>query len=373
MSVLLARQHWIKRFDLWLPLLVCVIGSCGLVAIHSAESPPGAVSPYVLKQIFGFILGFIAFGLMARTDYRAVMTSSRTLYLINLFLLAILYIPHIGSTAKGAQRWINLGPLNLQPSEIAKVLVIMTLGAFLERHRDDLDSFPTLLRSLLHVGIPMVLIFRQPDLGTSLALAAVWFAMTFIAGAKGLHLLGIVAGGLALFALAWNVGIIKNYQKDRIDILIHPEKDVQGAGYHVAQARQAIGSGQVFGKGLFKGDMKRLKFVPENHTDFVFTVVAEETGFVGSVVLIGLYLLLILRMLMAVMRSEDSLGQILAAGVVAMYTFHTVENIGMTMGVMPVAGVPLPLFSYGPSSVIASMAALGLVESVYLRRHKISF
>jgi rod shape determining protein RodA len=303
------------------------------------------------------------------------MASSRTLYAINLVLLALvlLPIPFIAAEAKGAQRWINLGPINLQPSEISKVILILTLGVFIDRNRDTLQTWPTLLRSLSHIGVPMLLIFKQPDLGTSLVLMAVWFAMVFVAGARPSHLATILAVGFALFSVGWATGIIKPYQKARLAVFIQPDKDPGGAGYHISQSQKAIGSGQVFGKGLFKGDMKRLKYVPENWTDFVFTVVGEEAGFIGSATVIGLYLLLILRMLMAVLRSEDPLGQVIGTGVAAMFSFHTIVNVGMTIGVMPVTGVPLPLFSYGPSAVIASLAALGLVESVHMRRHKISF
>lgn len=373
MAVALPRGQWAKRFDPWLPLLALTLCAGSVVAIHSAMSSAGSVSTFVVKQVVGILLGMAAFAYMARTDYRAVMTSSRSLYLANLVLLALVLMPGIGDDAKGAQRWINLGPLNIQPSEIAKVLLILTLGAFLERNRGSVDQFPVLARSLIHMAVPMLLIFRQPDLGTSLVLVAAWFAMTFVAGARASHLALVAAGGLALFSLGWATGIIKEYQKQRLVVFLNPEHDTSGAGYQLYRSKVAVGSGKVFGKGLFKGDMKRLKYVPERHTDFVFTVVAEETGFAGSVTLIGLYLLLIIRMIMTVLRSEDPLGQVIATGVAAMFTFHTVVNVGMTIGVMPITGVPLPLFSYGPSAIIASLAALGLVESVHLRRHKISF
>ncbi len=374
------RQHWIRRAEAWLPLLALGIALGSLLAIQSALSPTGAFSwgvfrNFLLKQIIGIIIGFVAFGYMVRTDYRAVMASARSLYLANLALLVLvlLPIPGIVDRSHGAQRWLDFGPINIQPSEIAKVILILTLGAYLERHREELHRWPILMRSLAHIGVPMLLIFRQPDLGTSLVLMTVWFAMTFIAGARPSHLALVVAAGLALFAFGWATGILKDYQKQRVIVFFNPAADTRVAGYHTAMSKKAIGSGQVFGKGLFKGDMKRLRYVPERHTDFIFTVVGEETGFVGSVTLIGLYLLLILRMLLVVLRSEDPLGQTIAAGVAAMFTFHTVVNIGMTIGVMPVTGVPLPLFSYGPSAMIAALAAVGLVESVYLRRHKISF
>ena len=372
MAVSLARKQWIKRFDPWLPALALVIACGGMVAILSAKYP---ATSFVVKQFVGIVLGAGLFVFMARTDYRTVLASARSLYIANLALLGLvlLPLPGIADEAKGAQRWINLGPVNLQPSEIAKVVLILTLGAFLERHRSSIHKWPILIGSLVHIGIPMLLVFKQPDFGTSLVLAAVWFAMVFVTGARPAHLAAVAALGLALFAVGWKAGIIKDYQKNRLYVFLNPSVDPRGAGYHIQRSREAVGSGQVFGKGLFKGDMKRLQYVPERHTDFIFTVVAEETGFVGSTVLIGLYLLLILRMLLASARCEDPLGQIMAAGVAAVFTFHTIVNIGMTIGVMPVTGVPLPLFSYGPSAVVASWAALGLVESIALRRDKINF
>lgn len=373
MAVALPRQQWAKHFDPWVPLLALFLCMGSVVMIHSAQSPPGSVATNVIKQVVGILLGFGAFVYMARTDYRAVMSSSRWLYTANLILLVLVMVPGIGDESLGAQRWIKLGPLNLQPSEIAKVLLILTLGAFLERNRATLDQPHTLVRSLLHMAFPMLLIFKQPDLGTSLVLVSAWFAMTFVAGARVSHLAAIAALGLTLFSVGWATGIIKDYQKQRLIVFLNPEHDTSGAGYQLYRSKVAVGSGQVFGKGLFKGDMKRLKYVPERHTDFIFTVVAEELGFVGSASLIGIYLLLIIRIIMTVLRSEDPLGQIIGTGVAAMFTFHTIVNVGMTIGVMPITGVPLPLFSYGPSAIIASLAALGLVESVHLRRHKISF
>ncbi|MBW3622025.1 MAG: rod shape-determining protein RodA [Armatimonadetes bacterium] len=373
MALALTRQQWIKRFDPMLLILSLTLCLGSLVAIHSAMSAAGSISTYVIKQFVGILLGFGAFAFMARTDYRAVMASSRSLYTASLVMLALVLVPGIGADKMGAQRWIDFGPINIQPSEIAKVLLILTLGAFLERNRDSIHDLAMLGRSLLHIAVPMLLIFKQPDLGTSLVLVAAWFAMTFIAGARPSHLALVALLGLSLFSLGWATGVVKEYQKKRLTVFLSAEKDTTGAGYQLYRSKVAVGSGQVFGKGLFNGDMKRLKYVPERHTDFIFTVVAEETGFVGSVTLIGIYLLLILRMIMTVLRSEDPLGQVIATGVAAMFTFHTVVNVGMNIGVMPITGVPLPLFSYGPSAVIASLAALGLVESVHLRRHKISF
>jgi rod shape determining protein RodA len=280
----------------------------------------------------------------------------------------------MGHSSKGAQRWIGFGPFTVQPSEFAKVAVIITLAVFLVKHREKITEFKTFMLSLVHVGVPLLLVFKQPDLGTALVLTAIWFGMMFIAGANNKHLAGFLVGVIAIGLVGWHTPhVLKDYQKDRLTSFIDPAQDDKGAGYHVLQSRIAIGSGQVTGKGYLKGTQGQLGFIPERHTDFIFTVVAEELGFVGAGILILLYFALLWKAVTIMSETEDVLGRLAAAGICCMFLFHVVVNVGMTLGIMPVAGVPLPMFSYGGSSLLANMTSLGMLVGIGMRRHKINF
>jgi rod shape determining protein RodA len=224
------------------------------------------------------------------------------------------------------------------------------------------------------MAIPMVLILKQPDLGTSLVLMSIWFGMLYIAGARVKHLALILAVGALMAFVAWHVpGVLKDYQKARLTSFINPEADPRGSGYHIKQSRIAIGSGQFTGKGLFKGTQSQLRFIPEQHTDFIFTIVGEEIGFLGSSILMLLYFGLMWRGASILSETEDYLGRLIAAGILSMFLFHILVNLGMTMGIMPVTGVPLPLFSYGGSNMLANLTAIGLLMGIYVKRHKIAF
>ena len=355
-------------------LLIC---GGGVLAIRSALHLDLHPLDMVRKQMVGVVLGVAAAVALAHSDYEALLKRfARYLYPLNLLLLLVVLSHFGGHEAKGASRWIKLGPVELQPSEFAKVILIATLALFLAQHAEKITEGRTLLKSLVHIGVPMLLIAKQPDLGTALVLLAIWFGMTAMAGARPLHLLAVLASGVLLFAVMWqfNPGhILKDYQKNRLQVFLDPAADPRDMGYHLRQSEIAIGSGGMTGEGYEKGTQSNGKFIPEQHTDFIFTIVGEEGGFVVCVALLSLYLVLLERGVAVMADCKDTLGRLLAAGVLSMLTFHVVVNVGMTMGIMPVVGVPLPFFSYGLSSLLVNLTAVGLLLSVAARRHRVMF
>lgn len=365
-------RRLLKNLDFALLFAAAAILAYGCFTIYSASKGGNAGARLVERQLVWGILGFVAAVVVASIDLGVFERIAGKLYAVNIALLLAVVVS--GSSAKGSQRWIGLGPVQIQPSEIAKVLLIIALAVFLVRRMEKIRSFETFAYSFLYLAAPMLLIFKQPDLGTSLVLLSIWLTMVFVMGTDIRNLL--VFGGACLvlgFAVFHVHGVLKPYQKNRLVSFVDPAADPRGSGYHVMQSRIAIGSGQLFGKGYLGGTQRELRFIPEQHTDFIFTVVGEELGFAGSALLLGLYLLMVWRGLHILSATEDAVGRAIAAGVVGMLMFHIVVNIGMTLGIMPVTGVPLPMFSYGGSSLVTNLMAIGLLEGISMRRHRIAF
>jgi rod shape determining protein RodA len=274
----------------------------------------------------------------------------------------------IGQVSGGAQRWLGEGAV--QPSELSKILIIIVLAKFLADHEDQLDQFGTVLTSLGVVGVPMVLIYLQPDLGTALTMIAIWAAMIWLAGMRFRHLALLVVGGLSALPLVWLN--LEAYMQQRLLLFINPAGDPDSY-FNVHQALVSIGSGGWVGKGLTKGTQSQLHFLRVRHTDFIFAVTAEELGFLGAAAMIGLLFFLLWRILRVAERARDTFGRLLAAGVGGLVLFQGVINIGMNLGLMPVTGIPLPFVSYGGSSFLTLMLGMGLVESVAMRHKKLEF
>jgi rod shape determining protein RodA len=364
-----------KNIDTTLLLAVGLLMAIGLLAIHAAVwNRPGGGGT-VLRQGLYYGVGLVLMGWVATRDYRQVGRWAGILYAANLVLLLIVFFA--GHEARGAARWIKMPipgmDFKLQPSEFAKIAIILTLGSYVASLGGRIRELPTLLRTLLHVGVPMGLIMLQPDLGTSLVFLAIWVGVVFLAGARWQHLLLLFGVGALLFTVAWKADLLHDYQKQRVHTFLDPTSDPRGHGWHVLQSLVAIGGGQATGQGYKRGAQTNGHFIPENHTDFVFTVVGEETGFVGACALLGVYALLIYRGLVTVAECEDATGRLVAGGVVTLFTFHLVVNIGMNCGVLPVVGVPLPLVSFGGSATWANLLAVGLLLGIHMRRHKILF
>jgi rod shape determining protein RodA len=284
--------------------------------------------------------------------------------------MLVLVVTGLGSTRKGTQAWFPLGPFQLQPSELAKIVVIVTLASVLAQFEGELD-LARLVGALGVVAVPMGLILLQPDLGTGLVFVAVAMGMLLIGGARLKHIVALTAVGIAGVAFVLNSGMLETYQQCRLTSFIDQDSAdcaARGAGYNVEQAKTAIGSGSFLGKGLFEGTQTRLDIVPEQHTDFIFTAVGEELGFVGSATLLLLLSLIAWRIWRTAQLSRDPLGTMICVGVLAMFAFQVFENVGMTMGIMPVTGIPLPFMSYGGSSTLTEFIAMGLVLNIHMRR-----
>mgnify|MGYP000930772880 CR=1 FL=1 len=364
-------KRLLKNLDISILFAAIALIVFGCFAIYSASETRSGFG-LVAKQLLWAAIGLGLGALAASIDQQFYIRNAKRFYFwMMVSLLAVLFL---GDSAKGAQRWVEFGFVRLQPSEFAKVIMIVTMGAFLAKRSDEIRTLKTFVHSFLYLLPPMILIFIQPDLGTSLVLIAIWLTMNFVAGTNIKNLLIFASIGLILISIAWfTPGILKPYQKQRVITLINPSSDPLKSGYHVTQSRIAIGSGQITGKGYMSGTQRKLAFIPEQHTDFIFTVVAEELGFVGAASLILLYLLLISRAIVTATVAEDFIGRAIAAGVAGMFLFHIFVNLGMTLGIMPVTGVPLPLFSYGGSSLMTNLVAIGLLEGVAMRRHRINF
>ena len=330
---------------------------------------------YMNKQIIWFILGVAAAVAVVYIPYEDWRKYTKYLYVINLLILGAVLV--LGQTSMGAERWINLGPFVFQPSEFAKIIMIITLADFMAQREEHLGSIRELAPCFVFWSVPLLLIMAQPDLGTSLVFVAVLFVMLFVVTSRAPLVLGVFASALgAVVALVWShfkFGTwlpLHDYQLKRLVIFIDPWSDAQGAGYHVIQSQIAIGSSGFWGRGLLRGSQSFLEFLPIRHTDFIFSVLAEELGFLGALALLILYALFLYRAIRIAAEAKDTYGSLLATGIVGMFTFHILVNIGMTVSIMPVTGLPLPMFSYGGSSMIANMIAVGILLNIHLRSQR---
>lgn len=364
------KKRLLRRIDF--PLLIASLGIIiySLIVISSAThvNTPGEERYWFVQRQGIFALVNVAIAILfLNFDYRGLAQYGKHLYIFNLIMLVA--VMFVGQTALGAQRWIQIGPVSLQPSEFSKIIMIICLASVLEQRVGQLNSFQDLLPIAAYVGLPFVLVLKQPDLGTSLVFMAIFFGMIIVCGIRWSILAGVCAAGIASLPVLWQ--FMKDYQKMRIMVFLDPNVDPLGSGYHIIQSKIAIGSGMLFGKGLFQGTQSQLNFLPENHTDFIFAVVGEEFGFVGAVVLLLLYLIIFWRGLMIARDASDVFGRLLAVGITSMLAFHVLVNVGMTTGIMPVTGIPLPLMSYGVSALTTDILAIAILLNIYMRKQKL--
>ena len=362
-----------RHVDLVLVGCIAAIAALGCLMIFSAtrgRNPADYDTGFLTKQLLFMALGAGAMALTASVDYRRYRELAPLAY-GGVVLLLLLVISGLGSEKKGTQAWFQMGPFQLQPSELAKVVVIVALASLIALFDRELDS-GRLVAILGTVAIPMALILLQPDLGTALVFVAVGMGMLLIGGARVRHIVLLTIVGVAGVAGVLNSGMLEDYQQCRLSSFIDADNeecaDAPGGGYNQEQAQVAIGSGGVLGKGPFDGTQTRLDIVPEQHTDFIFTAVGEELGFVGSGTLLALLGVVAWRVWRTAQMARDPLGTLICVGVLSMFVFQVFENIGMTMGIMPVTGIPLPFMSYGGSSTLTAFIAMGLVLNVHMRR-----
>ena len=362
----------LRRTDLTLLLATAGIILMSLVIIGSAThiNTPGEERYwFVARQGLFAAVNVAMAAFLMNFDYKMLQGYGNKLYIFNLIMLLAVML--VGQSALGAQRWISIGPISIQPSEFSKLIMIVSLATMLEEKVGKLNTLQDLLPVAAYVGLPFLLVLKQPDLGTSLVFMAIFLGMVFVCGINLRLLGGIFAAGVAMLPLLWHV--LKDYQKMRIMVFMDPNVDPLGSGYHIIQSKIAIGSGMLFGKGLFEGTQSQLDFLPENHTDFIFAVVGEELGFIGVVFLLLLYLVVLWRGIQIAKDASDIFGRLLAVGITSMLAFHVLVNVGMTLGIMPVTGIPLPLMSYGVSSLTTNIMAVAILLNIQLRKKKLEF
>jgi rod shape determining protein RodA len=353
---------WLERWhiDLWLLLMLLAVGGIGLVVLYSAS---GHSMQQVISQGQRWILGLIIMAIVAQAPpevYRAVAP-----WLFGLTLVLLVLTLAIGSSAKGAQRWLDLGVIRFQPSEMMKLAMPMTVAAFLHQ-RNLPPRFLVMLTTLVLVVIPTALIVKQPDLGTAMLVIAAGFFGLFFAGFRWRWMIGALVAAGAAAPLVWSK--MHDYQRQRILTLLDPESDPLGAGYHITQSKIAIGSGGLFGKGWLNGTQAKLEFLPESHTDFIFAVYSEEFGLLGILLLLVIYLAIVSRGLFIAARAQDTFQRLLAASLAMTFFIYVFINMGMVIGLLPVVGVPLPLVSYGGTSVVSLLTGFGMLMSIQTHR-----
>ena len=358
-----------RLYDIQLTVYAALLLGIGLVmaytnSISGGDSALETGSTFT-RGLLWAALAIVAFAAATAFDYRWLRTFAWPLYGLNLALLALTLV--VGDGVGGAQRWIYLGPLSFQFSELAKVIMIAVLANYLAARHDRLDSLMVILGACLLVVPPWILVLMQPDLGTSLVFGAILAGMLFMSGAS-MRWLGLLAAStIAAMPFIWS-NILRDYQKERITAFLDPGADIQGAGYQLYQSQVAVGSGGILGKGLTNGTQNQLDFLPVQETDFVFAILAEELGLVGGIVVFALFVLLLWRILLVAWRSRDPFGVAIASGMASMLLFQLVVNVGMVIGIMPITGIPLPFVTHGGASLISLALGLGVLQSINIRQ-----
>ncbi len=356
----------LTEINWFIVLVMMVIASIGLAMMYSAGG--GEDSLYFSQQLTRFIVAFVGMLVIAVLPMNILIDYAYVFYFACLFVLIGADIAgHIG---KGAQRWVKFGVMNLQPSEFMKLAVILVIARYFHKlHPEDIKRFSCLFIPLILIALPAFFILRQPNLGTTSILVGVGVAMCFLAGVRWWYFAGAAIAGVSALPVVWH--FMHDYQKRRVMTFLDPQQDPLGAGYNILQSMIAIGSGGLFGKGYLQGSQSQLNFLPEKHTDFIFTMLAEEFGFFGSIFLLVFYILLLGAGTMVAVRSRSSFGAMVSGGVVALLFIHILINCAMVMGMLPVVGVPLPLMSYGGSIMFSSVFAIGLLLNAYVHRDEI--
>jgi len=357
-----------RHFDVWLLAAVAILTIAGVAMIRSAIGGNENLAELIPRQAIYGLIGMVVLFLTAAIDYRIWSALARPMYIFVIAALGLILAA--GVVGFGSARWFNVGIATIQPSELSKILMILVLANYLARNEHNLQQPKILLRSLIVMGFPAILVFLQPDLSTAIVLGVIWLALVWAAGGQPKHLAVIAAVGLITPILAWP--FLEDYQKARVVTFLFPDPTAQfGATYNVNQALITIGSGGFLGQGYNSGTQVQLRFLKVRHTDFIFSAMSQEFGFVGALLFIAVLSFIIIRCLRAARMARDPFGSLVCYGIAILLAFQGFYNIAMNLKLLPVSGLPLPFFSYGGSSLFASLLAIGLVESVILRHKQI--
>lgn len=355
-------------YDWVATLSVVFLVAFGLVSIYILSlSNDANDSQNFEKQLIFLAIALVFFVILSQLDYRIWKSYSALVYLLGVILLILVLL--FGKEIRGTSGWFSLGFFNFQPVELMKLFLVISLANYFSRQHSLGIHLKNVLVSFFYVLIPVVLAAWQPDMGSAMVMFVIWFCMLFLAGLEKKYIFALLAIVILIPIFSWNI-VLKEYQKERIVAFVDPGKDPLGSGYNVIQSMVAVGSGGIWGKGLGHGSQSRLNFLPEKHTDFIFATIAEESGLVGSLILIGLFILLFFRLKITAEHSRDGFGRLIVGGIMAVIIFQVFVNVGMNVGIMPIAGLSLPFISYGGSFLIVAMSAFGLAQSVWKRRKK---
>lgn len=354
----------LRKVDWMLSLLILMLAGVGIVALYSANRSASNETPYYLRQLAFIPVGIMLALVIACVDYRFLVSLAPFFYVVLVGLLIAVML--VGDEAKGAQRWLVIGPLRFQPSEQSKLALIFMLAWYFSLIGRRIERLHYFLLTFVITAIPCYLILKQPNLGTAATLVPITFAMLYMAGCRRAHLVGLIVLGASAAPILWK--FMTAYQRLRVTTILDPASDAKGAGYHTLQSMITVGSGGLSGKGFMEGTQTYLSYLPEHHTDFIFSLLAEEWGFLGSVTVVLLFLVLFLRSLRVAETSQDMAGSLLAVGIVTLLAFHVFVNIAITVGIAPVTGIPLPFLSWGRSFYLTTMMCMGVLLSVNTRR-----
>lgn len=360
-------RRLLQNFDWVLLLLLIIICSISLLNLYSATSAirDSGGSQIFTKQIYWFLIGFTVLLIMTTFDYHVLERLAYPIYFLSLFLLILVLV--VGNVYSGSQRWLSIGGIAFQPSEFSKITLVIILSKFFSGQGEYTEyRLRDLWRPFILIVIPFILVVKEPDLGTALMLVIISFSIIFFMKINWKSFFILVFASISSIPFIWFS--LKDYQKTRILTFLRPETDPLGAGYHIIQSKIAVGSGMLTGKKFLKGTQTRLHFLPEQHSDFAFSVFAEEWGFIGSLILLLLYLILILWCVNIAKNSKDMFGSVLAVGIISIVFWQLAINVSMAIGLLPVVGIPLVLFSSGGSSIISTMMGMGLLMNISMRR-----
>ena len=354
------------NFDWSVLIAVLFLIVSGIVLIYSATYNAAGASTKTLytRQIYWALIALVGFFVTILIDYHQIVRYGIALYILNNLLLVYLLIS--GNSRAGVNRWVSFMGISFQPSEFMKIILVLILAEYLSRrYKEDIKT-REIATLLMLVGLPFVLVMKQPDLGSAILLIPIFIVILLVAEAPLIWLISLMGATFTAAPIIWRR--LKPYQINRILSFIKPHLDPLGIGYQVLQSRIAVGSGGLLGQGFLSGTQSQLKFIPQHHTDFIFSVLAEEWGFVGCIIIIVLFLFIILKGIDFALHAKDRLGALIAMGIVSIFIFNVSINIGMVVGLMPITGIPLPFLSYGGTSLVSNMAAIGLILNIHMRR-----